>query len=245
MRENYVYRYKSRNKFIFVPTPECNRRAEVIINAASEMEFPDYFFHYRSGGHVAALHQHRQNKFFFRIDLQNFFYSISRNRVSKLLRQCNFSLNARSCAEWSSVKNPHDGGPAHVLPIGFKQSPLLASIALWRSAVASAIEYSQQNGCFISVYFDDFIGSSNNEKKLTIAYKGILEACVQANLVANSAKLAEPADAITAFNCDLTHGKAVVTAARVQKFFEQKPSPKATASFEAYRERVQKYNDAS
>ncbi len=31
------------------------------------VKFPEYFYHYKSGGHVAALHAHLQNAFFFRI----------------------------------------------------------------------------------------------------------------------------------------------------------------------------------
>jgi hypothetical protein len=52
------------------------------------------------------------------------------------------------------VRNPYDDGPKYVLPIGFKQSPLLASLALWRSAVASSVEEAANRGVFVSVYFD-------------------------------------------------------------------------------------------
>jgi hypothetical protein len=104
MLENFDDRYQSRGKYIFVPNEECDRRGETLLRFGAQIDLPSYFFHYRSGGHVAALHEHRSNRFFFRIDLKNFFYSISRNRLSHMLRQLGFH-SAREYAAWS-----HSGG---------------------------------------------------------------------------------------------------------------------------------------
>jgi len=90
-----------------------------------------------------------------------------------------------------------------VLPIGFVQSPLLASLALMRSPIAGAIARAQARGCKVSVYFDDFIGSGPNAADLTIVYNDILATFTEANLMANPNKLLLPAAAIRAFNCDL------------------------------------------
>ncbi len=243
MLENYKLRFKARGKFVFVPNRECNRRAERLIEFGSTLDMPDYFYHYRRGGHVDALHRHLECTHFFRIDLKNFFYSIGRNRVSRLLRQFGFPGSARAYAEWSSVRNPYADGPHYALPIGFKQSPLLASLALWRSAVASAIEEASHRGIFISVYFDDLFGSSDDLDSLRVAYYGILDACVQANFVVNLEKLIEPADAIVAFNCDLTHGAAEVTDERIAKFYAKFPSVNSRQAFEAYVARVASLNE--
>src|SRR6267378_4836126 len=51
-------------------------------------------------------------------------------------------------------------------------------------------------------------GSRCDENELRTTYAGMLGACEQANLVANEAKLIEPANSIIAFNCHLTHGHA-------------------------------------
>ena len=244
MLENFRHKYSSRGKFIFVPTPECNRRAERLLRFAEGIELPSYFFHYRRGGHVEALHQHLANRYFFRVDLKNFFYSISRNRVNRILRQSGFR-SAREWSEWSTVRNPYNDGPKYVLPIGFKQSPLLASLALWRSAVASSIEEAGDRGVFVSVYFDDLIGSSNDESGLRTTYEGILAACAQSNLVANEAKLIEPANAIVAFNCHLAYGQANVTEERIQKFIDEARGPHAETSFIDYCIRVQRFNHAA
>jgi Reverse transcriptase (RNA-dependent DNA polymerase) len=242
MRENYRYSYKRRDKQIFVPSPECERRGDYLIAWGETLALPPYFYHYRKGGHVDALHRHLANIHFFRIDLKNFFYSISRNRVSRVLRQYGFPRSARVYAEWSTVRNPYPSGSRYVLPIGFRQSPLVASLALHRSSVASAVEDALARGVFVSVYFDDLIGSSADPAELQVTYDGILAACIQANLIANTDKLLPPAKAITAFNCDLRHGFAAVTAARIKKFEDENPSPKAVSSFLAYCYRVEKMN---
>lgn len=213
----------------------------MLLKWGEELELPSYFFHYRNGGHVEALHQHLRNRYFFRIDLKNFFYSIARNRVARTLRQCGFR-SARQYAEWSSVKNPYHDGPKYVLPIGFRQSPLLASLVLWRSAVASAIEEALSRSVLVSVYFDDLIGSANDEAELRITYEGILAACFQANLTANEAKLIPPAQAIIAFNCQLSHGRADVTEDRIQNFIDEDRGSIAEDSFLDYCIRVAREN---
>ena len=71
--ENYKFKYRSRGKFIFVPTERCERKGRRIIKFFDKrVDFPEYFYHYKSGGHVAALHAHLENKLFFKIDIQNF-----------------------------------------------------------------------------------------------------------------------------------------------------------------------------
>ncbi len=242
MIENYKCKFKSRGKFIFVPSLVCDKKAERLLAFGASVELPDYFFHYRPGGHVDALHRHLENRYFFRIDLKNFFYSIGRNRVSRLLRQRQFAGNARTHAEWSTVRNPYPDGPRYVLPIGFRQSPLLASLVLYDFAVASAIEHARASGVFVSVYFDDLIGSSNEIEDLRVTYDGILAACVQANLIANPDKLIPPADAIVAFNCHLTNGRAQVTDERIQRFLDEDRGEQAAEAFLAYCERIEGRN---
>lgn len=243
MPVNYDFTYERKGKHIFVPNEDCVRRGKSLIKfCRREIEFPSYFFHYNRGGHVAALHRHLQNQFFFRIDLENFFYSISRNRVAAGLHDIGFR-QARDYAQWSCVKNPVRG-PPYALPIGFVQSPVLASLVILRSPLAHAIDLANSEGVFVSVYFDDFIGSSADRGRLEIAYEAILGACAEANFVSNALKLAEPAPSVVAFNCDLSHGIAAVTEARVMKFFDARPTEAATRAFESYRARVASANYA-
>lgn len=243
MIENYKYKYRSRGKIIFVPNEKCERRGKRMLKFFSKrVDFPDYFYHYKSGGHVAAMHAHVDNSLFFKIDVQNFYNSIARMRVTRALRKCGYP-GAGTFAKWSCVANPINAAPPHVLPIGFVQSPLLASLVLMKSAVSSAIERAIANGVVITVYLDDFIGSHDDMATLTHAYNEIRETCVAAGLLPNPTKLVPPSVAITAFNCDLTHGSAIVRADRVAKYMA---SPKRTvlsdAAFEQYRDSVASEN---
>jgi reverse transcriptase-like protein len=244
MIENYEFKYRSRGKWIYKPKKGCDRRGQQVIDFIERcVKFPEYFYHFRSGGHVAALHEHLKNKFFFKIDIKNFFYSIARNRVHRALAECGMR-GAPTFAVWSTVRSPYPHGPKYVLPIGFRQSPHIASLVLMCSPVVAAIEDQQAKGALISVYLDDIIGSSDDEGALKAAYEAIKVACVAANLMPNPDKLVDPKPKIAAFNCNLTHGAAVVTEERIAKFYTQFPSVTSRISFEAYVARVASENIA-
>lgn len=235
---NFELKYRTRGKWIFVPTEQCERKGRRIVQYFSRFKFPDYFYHYQPGGHIAALHAHLQHKLFFKIDIQNFYYSIARMRVTRALRSHAYP-GANTLAKWSTVRNPHGGPHAHVLPIGFVQSPLLASLVLMKSPVAEAIERARKSGVTISVYMDDFIGSHDDEAILQAAYADIRDASVGAGLIPNPAKLVAPTAAITAFNCDLSFGAANVSIDRVAKYDARADrSAHSDAAFAQYRSRV-------
>jgi hypothetical protein len=242
MIENYAFKYRSRGKWIYKPKKGCDRRGQQVI-AFIEccVKFPEYFYHFRSGGHVAALHEHLKNRFFFKIDIQNVFYSIARNRVHRALAKCGMR-GAPTFAVWSTVRSPYPRGPKYVLPIGFRQSPHIASLVLMHSPVVTTIEDERAKGVLISVYLDDIIGSSEDEEALKAAYDAIKVACVTANLTPNPAKLVEPNPKVVAFNCDLTNGAAEVTVERIAKFYAKFPSIRSRVSFEAYVARVASEN---
>lgn len=236
--ENYRFKYQSRGKWIFVPSVHGEKRALHILKFFHrDVTFSDFFYHYKSGGHVAALHDHLKNEFFFKIDIKNFFYSISRNRVHRALAARGMK-GAPTYAKWSTVRSPYPGGPRYVLPIGFWQSPHLASLVLMQSPVFEAMERARQNGVVISVYLDDIVGSSADKAILQCAYDDIQKACVAANLIPNTEKLVAPSQAIVVFNCDLSKGSAKVTEARITKFFETERSGFSQQAFESYVDRV-------
>lgn len=239
---NYRLKYKTRKKHIFVPTDQCVRKGRRIVKFFSRFRFPDYFYHYHSGGHIAALHAHADNRLFFKIDIKDFYYSIARMRVARALRSHGYP-GAKTLAMWSTVRNPYEGGHAHVLPIGFVQSPLLASLVLMKSPVATAIERARASGVTVSVYMDDFIGSHNDEAILETAYTDIRNASIAAGFVPNPEKLVPPSAAITAFNCDLRFGSANVTAERIAKYYAQENrTANSDNAFEQYCRRVAAVN---
>jgi hypothetical protein len=239
---NYEFKYRSRGKHFFVPNEKCERRGRRMLQFfGKRVQFPDYMHHFRKGGHVAALHAHLNNRLFFKIDIQNYHYSIARMRIIRALRHWHYP-GAGTFAMWSCVVNPGPG-PKHALPIGFVQSPLLASLVLMQSDVARAIERAIAKGVCISVYLDDFIGSHDDEATLTEAYTDIRDTSVAAGFIPNPGKLGAPSAAITAFNCDLTNGSAVVTAERIQKYtISPDRTPMSDAGFEQYVDLVASQN---
>jgi Reverse transcriptase (RNA-dependent DNA polymerase) len=241
---NYEFKYPSRGKWFFVPNDKCERRGRRMLQYFKKrVVFPDYMYHFKKGGHVAALHAHLNNQLFFKIDIQNFYYSIARMRVTRALRHWGYP-GAGTFSMWSCVRSPLPG-PKHALPIGFVQSPLLASLVLMKSEVADAIDRAIANGVCISVYLDDFIGSHNDVDVLTAAYEDIRNTCVAAGFIPNPTKLAPPQAAVTAFNCDLKNGKAEVTAARVAKYFAKtNRTPLSDGGFDHYRNLVRAHNTA-
>jgi len=81
---NYDVKYYSRGKWFFVPNEKCERRGRRMLEFfRKRVVFPPYMYHFKKGGHVAALHAHLNNKLFFKIDIQNFYYSIARMRVTR------------------------------------------------------------------------------------------------------------------------------------------------------------------
>lgn len=229
MIENYQFKYRSRGKWFFVPNDKCERRGQRMLQFFKKrVVFPDYMYHFKKGGHVAALHAHLNNRLFFKIDIQNFYYSIARMRVTRALRHWHYP-GAGTFSMWSCVKNPLPG-PKHALPIGFVQSPLLASLVLMKSEVADAIDRTIAKGVCISVYLDDFIGSHDDIDVLMEAYEDVRNTCIAAGLIPNPGKLVAPSAAITAFNCDLKHGSALVTPTRVAKYWA---SPDRTTQSDA------------
>jgi hypothetical protein len=110
-----------------VPTSIGRRIGNEIKEAVEETyDFSPTYFHMASGGHVAAMHHHRDSAVFARIDIARFFYSISRRRVQSAIDRIGLKTS-RFYARWSTVRNPY-GEPDYALPYGFVQSPILASL---------------------------------------------------------------------------------------------------------------------
>ena len=94
MIENYIFKYRSRGKWFFVPNDKCERRGRRMLQFFKKrVVYPDYMYHIKKGGHVAALHAHLNNALFFKIDIQNFYYSIARMRVTLFMAMALFALN--------------------------------------------------------------------------------------------------------------------------------------------------------
>lgn len=237
--ENFDFSYKNaQGKPVFVPNARTRRLGDEIRRLVGErVEFAPYYFHFRDGAHIAALHAHRANRFFARIDLKNFFYSVGRNRVRAALKSIGINqADAERYAKWSTVKNPYQE-PPYALPYGFPQSPLLASLVLRQSALGAAIEQLHA-GIVRSVYLDDIAISGGDLDELRHAFQIVCAAAIEANFTVNQDKVREPAPTIDLFNCDLIEGHTTVREERVALFYDTERSPAGVAAFESYRERI-------
>lgn len=234
--ENFTHSFLLNGKPVFAPNDLGRRIGEDIkekVQAA--YEFEPFFYHLSSGGHVAALHAHRENEFFCKADIENFFYSVSKNRVVRTLREVGVD-RPKHYGKWSCVKNPYDS-PRYALPYGFVQSPILASLILSTSAVGRFLRQIS-NTVTVGVYVDDISLSSNDLDRLLQCYDGLLSAMEEAALHAKPSKCVPPAREVDIFNCHLKKESTEVLDVRRRDFFSVPRSGYSAEAFERYCDRV-------
>lgn len=238
--QNYAYIMRNKGKPIYVPTEYSKRLGEKIKRSVENaIEFPKYYFHLRSGGHVAAIHSHREFQYFCKIDIENFFYSIHRNRVERVLS--NIAIyRSKSFAKWSCVKI--DGlTPAYRLPYGFVQSSILASLVLYQSSIGIFLEQAVKRAN-VAVYVDDISMASNSLSNLETLYAELIATVERSGFVLNSRKAIAPSISMHIFNCNLRNEHSSVTDERKQKFAETEHTPFGIASFDRYCQSVESGN---
>lgn len=229
---NFDYSYQRKGKPVFVPSAR-GRKTGMRVKEAVETNFTfdAIYFHMSAGGHVAALHHHRDSAFFARIDIARFFYSISRRRVQSALSRIGVS-QARIYAKWSTVRNPY-GDPTYSLPYGFVQSPILASLVIATSAVGAALDAISPD-VKVSVYMDDIAISGDDLAAVQGVYEELIDLLQAEGFELNRDKLRAPSHAMDIFNCDLTHGRASVQDERIEAFLAGSPSQRSEDAFVAY-----------
>lgn len=239
---NFDYSYLRKGKPVFVPTKIGRRIGNEIKEAVEDAyTFDPIYFHLRRGGHVAAMHHHRDNHSFARIDISNFFYSISRRRVQSALDRVGVG-NARFYAQWSTVVSPF-ADPRYALPYGFVQSPILASLVVATADLGQHL-LGLPASVKVGVYVDDISLSSDDADELQQAYDATLAVIAADGFTVSPAKLRPPAPTIDIFNCDLAHGKASVMDDRINAFLADNPSQAAEDAFVAYCASVEAGNQA-
>lgn len=211
--------------WVFVPTTEAVIKGREIKRAIEERwkKPPSYYYHLRNGGHVAALQSHTGNTSFIHLDIKNFFGSINRTRVTRSLKKMFAYPTAREWANYSTVVDPkHEKGILkYILPFGFVQSPMIASLCLRDSALGACLErLHRRGGITISVYVDDLIISTNDEIISNHVLAEIKHATQRAGFVLNTDKEEGPAASITAFNIELSHKSLLVEPARLEAFWD-------------------------
>ncbi len=193
------------NTWVFVPSPESALTGKLIKeDLETHWTAPPYYFHLQKGGHVAALKSHLGKSFFLHLDIKNFFGNISKARVTRSLTKIVGYKKARTYAESSTVYDPRTRSRKTMLPFGFIQSQLLASLCLKNSALGTCLDRIAKSPDFaVSVYVDDIVVSSTNLDKLRECFEQIQHSATVSLFTFNEEKTEEPADSISAFNIRL------------------------------------------
>jgi hypothetical protein len=209
-------------KWVFVPTREMAKFGkEIKLAIEGWWAPPPYFYHLRAGGHVAALKAHLGHSMFLRLDVQDFFGSVSRTRVTRCLKKKFGYEKAREWANASTVTHPSHAKRT-MLPFGFVQSPILASLCLAKSSLGSCLSKVYRNkDLAVSVYVDDIILSSRRPDVLDEGFLGGLRTAAERARFAFSAEKAQgPSPTIKAFNIELCKESVRIDEERMKAFVE-------------------------
>jgi len=154
------------------------------------------------------------SKFFFRADIDDFFGRVSRSRITRCLKSWFSYADAREMASESVVKRP--GLEGFVLPYGFVQSPILASLALEKSALGAYLrKLSSRGDLRVSVYVDDIIISGDNESVLGEVGERLIDLASKALFPVSREKREGPAEEVTAFNIRVSRAALRITDERM------------------------------
>jgi hypothetical protein len=167
--ERWTTKFKTKNNsWVFVPNTESREYGKNLkLQIERKWNKPDYYFHLRDGGHVEALKCHLNNTYFIHVDIKNFFGNISKSRITRNLKPFFGYTNSRSIAIESTVRLHSNIEDKYILPFGFVQSPILASLCLHKSRLGVFLDLLNEGDDFVvSVYMDDIIISGKNIRKL-------------------------------------------------------------------------------
>ena len=211
------------NKWVFVQSLEHKKRGLALVaGLARRWSPPEFYYHFREGGHVAALKSHKRHQYFFYIDIRDFFGSINKTRITRILKKHMKYDAARSVANFSTVKIKSNSEEKYVLPFGFTQSPFLSAMCLDDSQLGRLLrEYSvlsSSGSLNVSVYMDDIILSSSNLKYLTDAGQSILTAVNRSGFEIKDIGDADVKELVEVFNVRLSQGLLEITQEKMHDF---------------------------
>ena len=208
-------------KWVFVPTADSiDEGRKIKQSIENKWKVPSYYYHLRSGGHVEALKSHLGHSSFLRIDIQDFFGSINRTRVTRCLKSKFDYVTARAWANASTVIDPANKKRSFI-PFGFVQSQIIASLCLAESALGICLSKIRKNkNVSISVYVDDIIISTCNAEVSVSILEMLKLAANRARFTLNAQKQEGPAPIITAFNIVLANASIEIDEARLKMFVQ-------------------------
>jgi len=219
MNQRWKHKFEIKpGKWVHVPADgEIEYGTKLNKQLQKRFPFPNLYWHLKCGGHVKALNEHTESKYFASLDLGGFFTSITRNRVTRSLKGRYSYQQARDIATRSTVWTPDQN--KYVLPFGFVQSTLLATICLNQSTLGSVLQaISNTPNLAVSVYVDDIIVSGLTIGSVLSAFDRLKLAVTRSNFNINNDKLQEVSESIEAFNIRLTHNELLITDKRMIQF---------------------------
>lgn len=209
------------HSWVFVPTANNANYGRFVKNSIAEKwKPPQNYYHLRDGGHIRALKSHLQDQYFIHVDIDNFFGNINRSKVTRALKSF-FSYDlARRISIDSTVRLPETSEIKYILPFGFIQSPVIASLCLYKSRLGTYLENLAHKGIMVSVYMDDIIISGNDKNNLTSIMNDISIIAQKSKLPFNKNTEEMPNLRITAFNIHLSNNYLEITNDRMREFSE-------------------------
>jgi Reverse transcriptase (RNA-dependent DNA polymerase) len=216
---NYEDKFRLPNgRTVYIPTAEIRCFGTDLIKwLVRRWRTPRYFFHLRQGGHVAAARKHMKNSYFLTCDLSRCFEHVTRSKVHRALRSVGFGHKDAWEFACKSVVKSSDVG-VHSLPFGFPQSPILASLAIDKSALGAAFKHLLRGEVTLSVYMDDMILSACEHQLIEQAFGTVVDAANTSGFAINVSKTFGPAEAVEVFNLRLTKGSLSVAEQRMILF---------------------------
>lgn len=213
-------KFKVKNSsWVFVPNYSTKIYGKKIKSKIENLwEKPNYYFHLRDGGHVEALKSHLSHRYFIHTDIKDFFGCINKSRLTRNLKIFFDYKTAREIAEQSTVQCPNSNNKKHILPFGFVQSPILASLCLHKSRLGAYLENLNMDSNFaVSVYMDDIVISSDCESDLQKILSDLLSIAEHSHFQLNKDKT-ELSSRIIVFNVELSFNRLKINNKRIEKF---------------------------
>lgn len=217
------YRYRGRfelahgsGKYVYVQTERYKAAGRKLASKiANNWTPPVYFYHLRRGGHVEGARLHSDSNFFAHLDLKKFFNSCRRSRIVRALKSISFSrIKALELASDSTVRIADE----RVIPYGFSQSPMLASLCLHFSALGTELARIHDVGHKISLYVDDIIVSADTEGEVQELVSRLVEAAELAGFELAHDKVTGIQPQITPFNLVLAGDKLELSPGQFAEF---------------------------
>lgn len=166
---------------------------------------------------MAALRAHLASTWFVKLDIADFFGSVSRSRIARLLKEFAPYRDALRMATSSTVRHPTEVDRL-MLPYGFVQSPVIASLALAKSALGKYLRtlHSEQD-LVVTVYMDDVIVSSVDEFRLADVAQKLNALAKRSRFEPNADKTHGPLSKLSAFNIELTDSAMAIAPSRLDQ----------------------------